>query len=274
MEEPTAIGYFNDAVANEHQFNFTKAIELYEEAAALYLETEHEKVLVLKCVANITICRIRASSFVTLKSTQNDEIREDSATECLEEMLIEIERLYKNHFQKDNEKLAFHKFAIAIYRELESFLLNQGLKDDANSMYIEYKKLDRERMRFFRKYAWWKSLSFKIGSIWKETLNYLDYIFLGYGVRARNLFWLTFGVWLFCGLLYRFGEMVLYNNRSEPVRNICECLYFSTVTLTSIGSEVLVPNAANGGRFVESIEGISGLFIFGMLVSFFSRRIR
>ena len=70
--------------------------------------------------------------------------------------------------------------------------------------------------------------------------------------------------------------MVQYANplSENAVPTWLENFYFSAVTLTSIGSEVFIPNPENGGRLVETVEGILGLVILGMLVSFFSRRIR
>lgn len=261
---------FQRADELEKTNNYLLAIKFYEQAQTAYLTETEKKIFAVRCMAKITINKIRASSFGITETTEDEP-----AKEILNHMEQELDNLAHMHFDDPNLHLPFLRYRILIYRDLENFLLNQGLKNESIKMYVKYMSLERQRLKFIRRKAHWRPFKYKFISLAKETGLFISSLF-GYWVELKNLLISTFVLWGFFGLTFHVFDLIEYTDslKTNEKPTLAESFYFSTVTLTSIGTEALMPKADGYGRVVECIEAVFGLVLLGMLVAYFSKRIR
>ena len=144
---------FLQGEASEKKSEFEEAIKFFESAKSDFLKQDVEKLMALRCIANITICKIRLISFEIIKKYKESKKKgyvesQEQASEYLAGMSKEFTEILEKYFQSDDEKLAFYEYTISIYRELEKFLLDQGFKDESTLMYISYKKFDSKTNPF------------------------------------------------------------------------------------------------------------------------------
>ena len=230
---------------------------------------------------NIAQCKCNAISSGQIEA-ENDDINIDkSYDDIIKNMFKKFELIHEEIKENNDEihiNLAYYHNAIVLLRKFENYLLGQGLKKESIRVFFKYKQLERKRMYYYRKWAYYKSWLFRVQLFGRGALNWMDEYVLGYRVKMRHIIGLTAFIWLLFGCLYYFGKMIQHTDGKPGVVEISdsflENMYYSLAVLTSVGSEVLAPKAGVFSRLVESIEGIAGLFIFGIIVSYFSKRIR
>ena len=83
---------------------------------------------------------------------------------------------------------------------------------------------------------------------------------------------LLFIVFLFSALYRYFG--ILGSDPLTPIHHLGYCMYFSTITLTTVGYGDFHPGPMPASYIVASIEALSGYIILGVLVSSLSLMFR
>lgn len=170
-----------------------------------------------------------------------------------------IEKHYKGgyemnpHFPADWVDQEVFRYVSAMYQELHIELKAVGNNKEANEYYVKLKKLEKE-------YAWKQKSYFDWFSkyIWEITCNY--------GENMHRWITVSFIIFLFFTGLYATLDLI------EPVKSWIDYPYFSIITLTIFGFGDIYPKNSLG-KVVVCAEIIFGLLMFGMLVTFFSKRL-
>lgn len=92
----------------------------------------------------------------------------------------------------------------------------------------------------------------------KETIIFLGVLYAGFFIIFGIIYW---EIWLLHWDYFIFKEGNIRDNH-----NVFDFLYFSVVTITTLGYGDILPNSRLV-RFFVMIETISGITIMGMLAS-------
>ncbi len=269
----------------EKERQFQDAIQNYEDAKNSYLKTEDQKSFSLECILNIAINKIK------LESWQPSKPGYQAYYKIIEKMEDDVEEIREEIFQGEKPDLEFQEMRILIYRILENHLREVGMEEEAWIMCNKYldlqtevKKIERKSISIFR-YPKAKIL------LWLEAFALRTVsIFFDYGLNIGKILGATLLVWIILGILFSvltcihtklFSNNEFYNDYigfiwqhvdKEPA-NFIQCLYFSIVTLTSLGTEEFYPVGFTC-KTLQSLEVIIGYVILGLVLAHFSRRIR
>jgi tetratricopeptide (TPR) repeat protein len=146
-----------------------------------------------------------------------------------------------------------NKTLISVFYTFHQELRAIGNTREANEYYIRRRRLEEG-------YSW------QLGNRLQWFGYFLWRITTEYGVNIRRLILVGVGVLgLFTFTYYLFGLI-------EPVTSWVDYIYFSIVTLTSLGYGDIHPKG-NAGKVVASSEIIVGLLMFGMLITLLSKRV-
>jgi len=140
---------------------------------------------------------------------------------------------------------AFHEFYL-------EFLKIENFKEAKNYHIL---KKERQKQKSLRERKFGKYLGFLF---WKVTCQYGNNIGRWIAVCSIAI--------LFFSCLYCFFGLI------SPVKNWFDNIYFSIITMTSLGYGDIQPSGT-GGKIVACFEILLGLAMFGMLVTFLNKNI-
>jgi hypothetical protein len=198
-------------------------------------------------------------------------------------------------------KLDKYDISIAAYRELEKVFQDSHMVDKANEMY--YKKTGLYHIRHWHK-AWQRTsqkdrkykpakpepkslkeifchkmkrfydrvIKFlkRVRDFLYSILDFLLHIFCGHGEKPwRAVSWILVYIILF-SFFFKCFDLIEF---TDPEKTGCfgQSLYFSVVTITTLGYGDIVPRDWRGEVFIV-IEVIGGLLMFGLLIATIFRK--
>jgi len=183
--------------------------------------------------------------------------------------------------EKDSMWLPFISYRISMYRELETFFRNQGLKDEANQMYIFYMRDFIKRKHFIRENNPQINIIKNIKNIIAEKVldcydKFFDFGLNFYKIITKTLW--VIGISWFCFIIIKFFNLGgITISLDQQIDNLFDyfwySLYFSVLNLVSAGVEGLI---AQGFicKLVQTLEAMAGYLILGILIAHLTRRIQ
>lgn len=140
----------------------------------------------------------------------------------------------------------------ATFREFAMLLSSLGHTEASHFRILAYRRIEAIHRRKRRLGRW------MLHSAWRITSNY--------GESLQR--------WLLCtiSVIFAFAACYELSASAEPTASFWDNLYFSIVTFTSLGYGDIQPVGLLG-RALASVEIISGLIFFGILLTFLNHRI-
>lgn len=293
------------------EYNYEKVQKLYEDAKKEFLSNPDDQIYALRCVANIAMNKVRAKRLKGTNIDLKNEVFKESYRSILNQLKNELndvkmkiiripsEGFFKNYNELEQyDRIDVAKFdyavinyMISLYKELETFFYNEGLATESTEMYKQLQREIIEKYRYDRIMPGeteWAKLGFQA----KQYFQVLWGFIFGFGVSAKHLITVTLIVAVVCGFLYSgFGlvgfedKFIISSEDSSSVDNIIRTLnlssfsnfghglYYSVVSITNLGSETHFPKGF-WGKVIQCFEAIVGYVILGVLVAFFTRKIK
>jgi len=144
------------------------------------------------------------------------------------------------------------------YRDLKGYFISHGMYDDASWASFKEKGMDRLLLKKNRSPGYIPSL----------IMNVL----CGYGEKPyRIVLSSAFTIILFAALYLALGA-VEYPKAPEAVLGWKDCLYYSTITFTTVGYGDIVPKPAGLFRLLAAAEAFAGVFLTGLFIFTLARR--
>lgn len=303
------LSLYKEAQEAEAKYNYREARSLYNKLKRIFLDSKNEKILALKCIANIAINKVTAKRSknieLNLKIEKVDEsyslIIEDLKQEfrkaksiifgiSTKDLFMKYKRLKSDSNESDRQDV--YKMVrnhhdcintiISLYKEIENFFYNEGLTDEAIEIYKLTQIEKIEKYRYDGLMSGVKDQAKAFYCFRKVGLQLWGLIF-GFGVSAAHLISFTLLVTIFFGIFYSFGLIGFEDKFLNPsdikilnpysLSDFGHGIYFSITSITNIGSETHFPTGLLG-RSLQSIEGIIGYVILAVLVAFLTRKIK
>ena len=149
-----------------------------------------------------------------------------------------------------------------IYLLLKNNFHTLGRYDDESWAFKKEK--DMERKRYFHAESFPKP---------RWLLSWLWNLLHGYGEKPGRVVIFAGIIIVFCAFIFMiFGITTPQQVKSVPWRHFLNCLYFSTVTFTTLGYGDFRPRKGRS-RLVAGIEAFIGAFMMALFVYTFARRI-
>lgn len=193
---------------------------------------------------------------------------------------IAISRTYINpqNFRKCLDKKKHQNIGVHLYQVL--------LKNSRDEDQVEFERdaqfLFQRWKRFQDAYETsksWKNLRSKdqITEFIRKSVSYLRRLlwekFFGSGVRIRYFMGTILVVILLLSVLnFCFREEFGLMRGDIPITNCIEAVYFTTISLTTLGYGDVVPTT-NSGRLFAAFQSVIGFCLFAMLASMLFRRV-
>lgn len=271
---------------------YSETIDHYKKAKDEFLLAKAErKFKAFECIAEIAKCKISASGIteheIELKeyiSTPYKKIIRDLKSDFWDAK----RQIYASVYELKQDEFPYYysccNILIAICKKLEKFLYDLGLTDEASEMYFEANKEKTEKLKYEKKIfheKWWELGKLKYNLHILGRRIFWEWLF-GFFIRPwRILGSVVIGISVFSLIFWFFGFVGYQPNtmnnfiqlNSHTWKEFGHCVYFSVVSITSLGSEVHVPWGL-GGRILQCIEAIFGFGILGAIVAYLTRKIK
>lgn len=236
-----------------------------------------KKMLAFECALNVAINKIK---FENWKPTK---LGYDVYEKIIKDLMLNLDVLEKKIKAPEagNEKITLKimRARIQIYRIVEQYLRNAGLDERALEMSKDALDLQVDTMKFERKSPLFSRAEKFWSCVQEGALRFLGRCF-DYGLNIVKIIVMSISIWFVWGLFYfsltyiKSGWGIFHQHLLEKYpANFAECLFYSAVTFTNIGTEEYWPIGWLC-KFLVSIEGIGGFIILGILVSYLARRIK
>ena len=276
--EDNAEKAIHDARIHEDNYDYKEAIDAYIKAGEEYLKTPSKKILVLRCEADRVKNEVKLNRLGPLREFGADPY--PVIIKMMIHRINSIEGKIVPKLKKDENYHPFLLFLMSLFRELETFFQSEGLTEQANKMYLFYMQKYVERLKYLRKNlrkgkSNWYIFIYPFHLLWTSIkIGIIRFfgIFFDYGLNPIKLTLVSASIFLIWGFLFYKFDLVVTSSEHHTV-NIWNNIYFSLVSLTSLGTEEFIPFNALG-KILHCMEAIIGLILLGILVSFFARRIR
>jgi hypothetical protein len=174
-------------------------------------------------------------------------------------------------FDQCLDKRRHQNIGVHLYQELLNNSRRQSQPDfTQDALFLFRQWLRFETIYELRQPGW--TLGDRVGLALQIGMNWMAEILFGYGVRLRNYVRTASSVaLLFATLNYCFiPEFGLKIDQQGPWPFI-DALYFTIITLTTVGYGDIAPEATLG-RIIVSGEAVVGFFLFAILASMIYRK--
>lgn len=237
-----------------------------------YLDSndKNKQLLSLRCISNVAKARIKLSNITPIDGFGVDQ--NITIIKIMEEDIEYVKRRFINS-DEDKNLLQFISYLIPIYKELEKFLLDQGLNDLATRMYKKYMSLYIDRLPLLRDLKKIRKRRYKLKSWFEEIILRSFGFFFDYGLNLNKIISVTLILIILCGFIFWYYDCLIPIIEENKIVKLRHCVYYSIVTITSLGTEEFAPYGKIG-KSLHFIEGIAGYIILGILVAHLSRRIK
>jgi hypothetical protein len=231
-----------------------------------FSKTLIEEIEFIKC--KFTDCLFIRSIFKDCRFTDCEFV--DSNTHRIK--FVDV-YLNPRSFEKCLNKNQHQNIGVHLYQELLNNSRRQSQPDFAHEALFEFRRWLRfEYIYRLRqgKISWGQAkLALLIAQNWGAQK------FLGFGVRLRNYFLTAVGVALvFATINYCAASQLGLKISADPPQpfSFFDALYFTIITLTTIGYGDITPTTECGRVFI-AIEGVFGFILFAILASMIYRKI-
>lgn len=189
----------------------------------------------------------------TLEQIENHFVGSHRETEAIKAAQIargETRFKYESATHATIRKL---RYKSNFYQDLFGELKRASNRREASECYVKIQEIEQQIAWESSSYLGWFGRS-----VWRLTC--------GYGENIARWTAVSFALFTVFTGLYYLGNLI------KPVTSIVDYPYFSVITLTSLGYGDIQPNGALG-KIVACLEIVTGLIMFGLLITFFSKRI-
>jgi len=255
---------FQRAEKSAKNKNWVKAAREYTKAEKCYDQIDESDHISALCHIEATLSLIKGyAEHPRLANKDNYYL-------FVKEAEGKIKRRLKEKPQHRIELLGYLEYG---YAQLETLFRSLKMQRLSDKMYIRFHKIHTRRLFYqiitLKKNGLRKKSRFNL--TWRFLANIL-FGLIGYGARIWLLIVNLCIIILSTGLLYwHYGLAGFSKGSSEPT--FIESLYFSVVTLTTLGFGDIEPRCTTG-MVVVCIEVIAGYFGLGVLVASIGRKIR
>lgn len=177
-----------------------------------------------------------------------------------------------NSFIRCNDRKKHANIGLGLYQELLHNSRQQAQPDFTREAQFQFARWKR----YFR----WSEIKDSEEGGFKKLLQYISVFpswafekIAGSGVRLGNIAITSIATLAILTLInYYWSSSFGLNLGGEPVENIVESFYFSTIVVTSLGFGDITPST-EVGRIIVALEAIVGFVTFATLISMIFRRI-
>jgi hypothetical protein len=144
------------------------------------------------------------------------------------------------------------------YRDLKNYFLHNGMYNDASWASFKEKTIER--------------LSLKRNGTWRYFPSLVMNLLCGYGEKPHRIALSSlFTILIFAFIQYFFRGI---ENSLDPsyILKWSDCLYYSTITFTTVGYGDFIPKASSLFRLLAAAEAFLGVFLTGLFIFTLARR--
>lgn len=281
---------FEIALKLKAEKKYEDSIKLFYKASDLYLvELDiQQNVRAFDCAYQIALIEVELS---TIKSvfefgfSPNDTIIKELMFNFDKiEYLIKEKSNWEGKFKNKFKELRIKEKQLQVLRIFEQQLREKGLDEIATVISIRSAELEIVVSNLKTKALFLFGRHKIISILLMKTSEYLLKLMrlLGYGLNLGKIALVFIFSLIFFSITYYIIPIVIpgfdklgvvYQGNPKTTANFLECIYFSMMILTGIGTEEYWPVGWLTKLFV-SIEGILGYIILSLLVAHFVRRIK
>ncbi len=257
------------AIDHEEKYEFDSAIKIYEDIKN-ELMLNDDKLLPLHYDLKICINKLKKEHYYP--STNDLKIYKDS----VDELFLKIDKTEIDIYKKGQPAINFLELKLMILRTLERHLSELDLEQQSWNLTIKILNLSNEirNRKLDKKPLYWR-FWLKITDI---GVSNIFGKFFEYGLNIRKIISSTIFIWLAFGVLYYGLDKLdlslgkIWRVDQQPA-DFWQCLFFSLVTLTSLGTEEFWPL---GWLFkiLYCLEAIIGFVLLSLFISYFARKIK
>ena len=267
---------FHNAKQLEKKHEWSKSIKVYENAAHAFKDClqDADTTGPFKEELAIYYLRSRINMLLNLFRFEFEESDE-----------FDVQRaIHKIDFYQNDRRELLEEFPHAFKRccsvergffnKLEESLSKNGLKEESRQIYYLNQQLDTEILVGYCRHDFHnKRILSWFENVLKLIFRYVFFnLYLGYGVKVRNLIISTILIIFVFGLLFSGFHCIEITKLKENF-NPLKGLFASIMTFIGFDFDEVAP-ICNFGRILVSIEGILGFITFGGIIAYIWRKMK
>jgi hypothetical protein len=175
-------------------------------------------------------------------------------------------------FKNCLDKKRHQNIGLHLYQELLRNSREQSQPDFADEAHFEFRRWQRYRLKWEINNS--ENITFSATPKFaKIFFSWAFEITAGSGVRLTNLLITSiFGLAILSLLNWTYREEFGLFYSGRPIQSIAEAIYFSAITITTLGFGDIVPTTTPG-RIAVTLQAVSGFTLLATLTSMIYRRI-